>query len=350
MNGLSRLPKISADSVAASIEAFAPVMAGRGTPLYATLCTRIPEDPELVAMLAHGLASATALQLFTSVQYLLMRDPRDPLARFYANLTENPQPPETAFADFAVFCKKHRDEILHLIKTRTIQVTTAERCKIVMSPLSRVAKLAGEPLNLIEIGCSAGVLLTFDKYAYDVKGRGLLGSRGAPLTLSVDVQGGPDLHIPKVDKRIGIDLCTIDKSSEDDRRWVMAHCFPELRDWQAQLTTALDQVAHTDISFLEGDALDRLPEAIEKTSGPLCIFHSACLLYWSAEAKAALNTLLLETSRNREIYRVGIEQPEDRSSLPNLTEVIVSHYRDGAVNRKFIGESTNDFSSLTWHN
>ena len=253
MTAFERLPKTSADAVAASFRSMAPALGRNGARLYAMLCSRIPDDPELVAITAHGLAAYPALQLLAAVHFLLLRDPRDPLAQYYSNLTERPLPPEEAFPVFSRFCKSHREEILQIVKTRTIQATTVERCQLIMPMLSYIADMAGEPLDLIEIGCSAGVLLTFDKYAYDLKGRGVLGPQNAPLTLNVEVQGGPALHIPKIGKRIGLDLCPIDVKLEDERRWLLAHFYPEGVELQTRLAKAMDVVARTDIQIFEGD-------------------------------------------------------------------------------------------------
>lgn len=341
-----RLPRIAPDAAAAAIGALAPAMTRRGAPLYAALCERVPHDPELVAIASHGLATSTAMQLFAAVQYLLLGDPNDPLAEYYANLTDQPAPPEEAFPAFARFCKAHSGEIVRLICDRTVQATTPERCKNIMPPLSRVAQSVGEPLHLIEIGCSAGVLLTFDKYAYDLGRRGRLGAANAPLTLSLDLRAGPDPHIPRVGRRIGLDLCLIDLKSEDERRWAMAQCFPERHEWRRELATALDVIANTDISFHEGDALDVLPALLAETPDPLCVYHSACLLYWTEESKAELEGQLLAASRGREIHRVAVERRGQSAGEGN--EIVVSRYRDGADEERFHALPSFDFDSVTW--
>lgn len=347
MSSVEVLPRIEADAAAAAITAFAPVMSQRGATLYAELCHQMADDPDIVDIVSQGLASSTVMQLFCCVQYLLSRDPGDPLAQYYASFTDNPAPAAGAFPDFARFCRTHRDEIVHLMNTRTVQVTTVERCKLIMPPLSRIASLAGEPLDLIEIGCSAGVLLTFDKYAYEIQGRGRLGAADAPLTLSLDVRGGPAPHLPKIGRRVGLDLRLIDLKSEDEKRWLLAQSLPEMVAWRTQLASALDVVAGAGIDFFEGDALDLLPGLIPQSPGPLCVFHSACLLYWSEEAKARLHAQLLEASRGREFYRLANE----RGASPDAPELTITHYRDGAVGENgFLARSSRDFGSVTWIN
>src|SRR3974390_779478 len=211
------------------------------------------------------------------------------------------------------------------------------------------AQLVGEPLNLIEVGCSAGVLLTFDRYAYEVKGYGLVGAKDAPLTFKIELRGGPKLHIPRIGTRSGLDLRPVDGRLEDERRWLLAQFFPEWRAGYAQLATALDVVTRTDIDFFQGDALDLLPEFIAKSEGPLCIYHSACVMYWSTEAKVALNALLLKASRDREFYRVGIEPSDGQAATSLGSEISVAHYRDGTVDNRIVARLTTiDNSVMTW--
>jgi hypothetical protein len=350
-------------AAAAALRAGAHLYEVMGTPLYATLCARGASDADIVALVSRGKEGAAPMHLFSSVHYLLLQDSSDHLSRFFATLTPSPQPPEDAFPEFVRFCRKHREQILHLLDTRTVQTTYAERCRTVMPLLSRVADEAGEPLNLVEIGCSAGVLLTFDKYAYAIEHGGRLGAADAPLTLSLAVVGGSPLRIPRIGSRVGLDLHVLDPSSEDERRWLLALSFPEHREQQAALATALKEVARTPMRMIEGDALVTLPAVLAETPDPLCVFHSACLMYWPSQAKAALDALLVDASRNRSIYRVAIE-PTDRfisehkgrtagSEQPGpgariKGEAIITRFRGGVVDRIATARTASDYGSVEW--
>ena len=351
MAAIEELPRLSPAAVAAQIRSRAQLMKEAGSPLYASIVSRIPDDSELLEISSRGLGLAPEVHLLVAVHYLLMQDPRDPLAQYYASLTETPAPPEDVFPDFKRYCLLNRQEILRLLETRTIQLTTVSRCQAIMALLSHVADGAGEPLNLIEVGCSAGLLLAFDKFAYDLKGRPRLGAKDAPITLSVDVHGGPDLRIPRIDKRIGIDLRPVDVRLEDERRWMLAQHPPEAREEREKLVIALEKVAGTDIEFFEGDALDLLPEIIVDGTGPLCVFHSACVCYWSDEGKGKLESLLLKASRRREIWRASMEPDLARAAREGratLVDFIVTRYCDGAADSNVVIRAAVDNLTLTW--
>jgi hypothetical protein len=327
-----------------------------GSPLYSALCAGGESDPEVVALAAHAMAgSQPVFHLLASVHHLLMGDPSDPLARFFATLTDDPLPPEEAWPDFARYCREHRDELLDLLANNTVQTTYAERCVNLVAPMAYVADRAGEPLHLIEIGCSAGVLLAFDKYAYEYEGRGRIGATDAPLTLLGRITGDAPLRIPRIASRTGLDIHPVDARSEAERRWLIALTFPEFVEERARLAAALETVAATDIRIVAGNALETLPGALAATPpGPLCIFHSACLYYWDAASKAALDTLLTEASRTREIYRVGLEASEafnawhkGRSGAvptgekpPHSGEITVAHYRVGRMDSRVVAHNS----------
>ncbi len=351
------------DTLSAAFRSNARMYRDMGTPLYGCLFERAASDPALLELASHGQDGARPVHLLSAVHDLLLRDPGDPLSNFFPTLTDNPALPEQAYPELQRFCRERRSDILPILQNRTVQSTYVERCWSLMPALALVAELAGEPLNLIEIGCSAGVLLTFDSYAYAVPGQVLVGRGDALLIHSGRYTGQPPLGIPVIGARIGIDLHPLDASSADDRRWLLALCLPELREQQQRLGTALDVVARSGLRLLEGDALDRLPEALAEVDGPLCVFHSVCLLYWPAEAKAALHARLCEAGRRREVFRLGFElsdlfesyhagrgaAPEtDRRPEGATFDVTLTRYAVGQAESRVIAHMTPDFGSLHW--
>lgn len=352
------------EMVAATFRASEQIFGGMGARLYAELCKGVVGSPELLEMGARALAAARPAHLFSAVHYLLLSEPDQPLARFFATLSDDPSPPEAAFPVFRRFCLQHRDAILDILDTRTVQTTYVERCAALMPLVSFVADQAGEPLNLIEIGCSAGVLLAFDKYAYEVTGRGRVGAAGATLVLEAEVHGGPDPRIPQIGERVGLDLHPVDCRSEAERRWLLALCFPELRDEQRRLAAALDIVGQTEITMLEGDAMEHLRDVLARTPDPVCVFSSACLFYWSRDARAALEELLVAASRGREFYRVSLEPTEDYDAWakgrspgaaeglatlqPSTGVVSIIRYRDGVAEGRAVAQKLGPLSGLRW--
>jgi hypothetical protein len=351
------------DTVAAAFRSNSAMYRDMGSELYGCLFALAADEPELVELASHGQEGARPVHLLSAVHDLLLTDSTDPLACFFPTLTDAPGVPDEAFPELVRFCRERRHDILPILQSRTVQSTYVERCWSLMPALAHVAGQVGEPLNLVEIGCSAGVLLTCDAYAYDVSGRGTIGPADAPLSIAGHYEGEPPIAMPVIGKRIGIDLHPLDARSPEERRWLLALCLPEFREQQARLATSLDVVTRTDMRLIEGDALDRLPEVLAALTGPVCVFHSVCLLYWPEEAKAALDELLCKASCSRDIYRLGFELSEafdafhaGRSASPDAVErpegatfdVTFTRYAGGKAQARVIAHMTPDFSSLTW--
>jgi hypothetical protein len=351
--------EVVASAFRASIEVYGQM----GARLYAELCRHSADDPEMLALADQAMEGAKPSHLLTAVHYLLLRDPGDPLAAWFPTLSDRPKPPKSAFPELVRFCREHRQELVELLRTRSVQMTYAERCRSLLPAMCTVAREAGEPLNLVEIGCSAGVLLVFDKFAYRYDGGSVVGAPDAPFVLEGSLTDGPELFIPRIGKRTGIDLHTIDASSEDERLWLLGSCFPELRDEQARLAKALDVIAATPMTLLEGDGLARIGEALAATPDPLCLFHSACLMYWSPEARAELEALLLEEGRRRRFWRIGLEPsdrfnawhnghaPDEANPAPanrKTGEISIYRYEGGKVERRVAGYQNADFGIIQW--
>ena len=130
-------------------------------------------------------------------------------------------------------------------------------------------------------------------FAYRYDGGARIGAPAAPFALEGSLKNGSELSIPKIGRPTGIDLHTIDVKSPEERRWLLALCFPELRDEQRRPAMALDVIAATQITMLQGDGVARLREAFEATPDPVCVFHSACLFYWPHEACDGLENFLM---------------------------------------------------------
>lgn len=332
--------------------------------LYAALCAAGAEDEEIMEMTAHALGAAPPVHLFIGAHYLLLGGVEHPLSRWFATLTDNPAPPEEAWPTFRDFALKHREALLHLMQTRPIQMTYVERCRVLMPPMCLAGEMAGgQPLHLVEIGCSAGIMLTFDKYSYEMRPGEEVGPADAQIRLKGELHGNARLRMPQIASRTGIDLNIIDPKSEEDRRWMLACCFPELKQEQKNLSTAMDLVANTDISWYEGDALLHVPRVLAQTPDPICFYHSACLFYWPKEAKEALEQQLLEASKGRTILRIAMEPGEkfDKwqtglsavSGNPGDTaratgETRVYKYSDGKCESRVVANTVSDYSTVYW--
>ena len=296
------------------------------TPLYALLAERAAEDPELKAIAAEALVGQhEPLMLFAAVHYLLLTGVEHPLAEYYASCTPAPRhPDEAAFVRFREFCRLFRPELIEIVASRRAQTNEVNRSTCLMPAFAFIAdRIDGRPIELTELGTSAGLNLNWDLYGYDY-GRGL---RVAPLrdpspdlrlTLETELRGPgvpplPGVHpgqngIRIADRR-GIDLHPIDLSVSANVIWLQALVWPEHLERMSRLEKAVRIARRFPPPIRTGNAEFALSDLIERSPNgrvPI-IFHSFVLYQVDKDRRERLARKIRELSAGRTIYRVSLE-------------------------------------------
>ncbi len=328
-----------------------------GSRLYSAFCRRILDDDGLLDLASNTRTGQPASHmLFGAVHWLLLGegDGTAPPAAYYASLSPDPlHDDDGAFAAFRDFCFARRDDIIPMMKTRMVQFTLAGRAGFAFPTIAHVARLAGEPLSFIEVGCSAGLLTQFDRYSYDFGPAGRVGDPKNLAITSLRFVGAPPpfpLFIPKIGERVGIDLNPIDPSDLVERRWIDALCPPDMVEERRQLRAALDLRAATPLPVVKGDALTVVPGYLAAMPEPICLLHAHCLYQWPQDARDALDAELRSASRGRSIFRIAIEHPgtidpsratptalRDSADGPIEHEGRLTVYRDGETTSTLLG-------------
>jgi hypothetical protein len=282
------------------------------SPLFSALVKASAADSDLVELAAATRPGQPAGILLPIVaHYLLLKSPDPSLSRYFASLTEVPEPADEAFPAFRAFCLERREEMADLMARHTVNTTFVERSSCILAALTHVSRLTQEPLNLVEICCSAGLNLLFDQYHYDFGPAGQTGDPRSPVRLSCTVIGKtppPINGIPQVVSRIGVDLVKVSLEDPLERLWMQATLFPEWKAEREHLDAALSVRETYPLRILEGDALEVLPTLLPEIPGTLCLLYTHCMGQWSQKAKDDLDHILREASRERDIHRVGIDR------------------------------------------
>lgn len=305
------------------------------SPLYEVLGHAVADDPELLAMAAQAQPGQPPPNiLFAAVHALLAGYPEDPLAAYYATLGGSKPADSGAAARFREFGLAHREELLPVIRTRLVQTNEVRRSAILLPAFASIAKGSGRPLALIEIGPSAGLNLLFDRYQYRY-GAVSVGDPTSPVVLISEPIGlAPDVAIPSVVARAGIDINPLDVTDPDDVAWLRALLWPEHTDRLALLDAALDVARREPPTLLKGALFDRIPQlALNAPSGAsVCIFATFVLNQFSRDMIERLRILLLELSEVREVHLVVMgfsELFEPGGRIDGDTKVWILRLRDG---------------------
>jgi len=285
-------------------------LAARATsPLSAALAEGVAADAELLALAAEIPEDRMPPNmLLAAVQFLLRPD--DPLARFYASRTAEPLPPEGAYPHFRRFALAERDAILTLCRTRRTSTNEVQRAAVLLPAFGLVAR-AGEPLHVIEVGCAAGLLLNWDRIAYDYGAAGSLVPPEAAFTLRCAATGALPLPaaMPRIASRVGLDIVPVDPADRDDAAWLRALIWPELTARRERLDRAIALARRHPARQVIGDAIETLPReaAAIPREEPLLVFHSFATAQFPAALKLAFAALLDALGAERPLWRVGYE-------------------------------------------
>lgn len=282
--------------------------------LYAHLARSLADDRELlerVVTMAPGPKLLPVL-LFAAVHAIVLGEPHLELAACYR---DDPGAPADAWPPFRSLVVERFDELAELVATRTIQTNEVGRSAVLLPAFTAVARAAGRPLTLVELGPSAGLNLLFDRYAVTYSDGITVGDADAAVQLACEVRGrlGPprDGTAPSVRARVGIDLAPVDVTDPEACRWLEACVWPRLTDRAHRLRAAIDLARTAPPDLRTGNALDLLGAVVDRSDPDtvVCVFATWVLAYFSHDERAELGALLDELGARRDLALVTAEYP-----------------------------------------
>ena len=209
------------------------------------------------------------LRLFAAVHYLVLTG-------------EAPDALSGRFEDFAAVLARHEDALRARIETHGVQTNEVQRCTMLLPTLLAASAETGLPLELVELGPSAGLNLLLDRYRYRYA-NGTFGPGDALVQLAVHEHGGrvPVSLLDRalvVRRRRGIDLAPIDATTPEGYLLLRSFVWPGLDERVARLDAAVE-------------TLRRMPEPPELIQGDYTTILPAVL----ADRPADALTVVFET-------------------------------------------------------
>ena len=317
---------------------FAAVVERDGGTTYPAICRGVADDDDLLSLLAGApLPQRRPLLLLAAVHFLLLSGSEHPLAAFYdtvaavRGIPSRPPPVDSVAAAFADFCQLHRAAIERLVATRATQTNEVGRCSALLPGLCLIASQYewNQPLSLLDLGTSAGLNLLFDDYAYTYRAAegGALRTAGVidsavsiECTARGDVARLPELRLPVMAGRVGLDLSPVNPFSDDEALWLLACQWPDNPTRFGRLRAALANVrseAHPP-RLERGDILTDLPRVTASMAGdgPLVVFHSWVAAYLSEEEQRSLTEQVAGLDAQRPVHHLYCESPFETPGLP----------------------------------
>ena len=337
---------------------FAAVVERDGGTTYPAICRSVADDDNLLSLLDGApLPQRRPLLLLAAVHFLLLSGMEHPLAAFYdtvaavRGIPSAPSPGDAAAA-FADFCHQHRAEVERLVATRSTQTNEVGRCSALLPGLCLIASQYdwNEPLSLLDLGTSAGLNLLFDDYRYAYRAVNGGGVRTAGATDSAvvlecsardDLTRLPELRLPVMAERVGLDLSPVDPFSDDEALWLLACQWPDNPPRFGRLRAALANVrtaAHPP-RLERGDMLTDLSRiaASMEGDGPLVVFHSWVAAYLSEHEQRSLAEQVAGLDAHRPVHHLYCESPFETPGLPTPPSPVLREGPDLATTLVHVG-------------
>ena len=305
--------------------------------IYPAICRGVADDARVLSLLDNTpLPQRRPLLLLAAVHFLLLSGVDHPLAKHYDTVAQVRGTPFDASADdvsdvFTAFCQEHRRELEQVIANRTTQTNEVGRCTALLPGLCHIAALYDwvAPLSLLDLGTSAGLNLLFDDYAYtyrsaDGDGVRTAGTPGSAVSIECtardDVSSLPELRLPILAERVGLDLSPVDPFSDDAALWLLACQWPDNPIRFGRLRAALANVRASDNPprLEQGDMVTDLSRVAASMAGttPLVVFHSWVAAYLDEDHQRTLAAEVRRLGATRPVHHLYCETPFETPGLP----------------------------------
>ena len=237
---------------------------------------------------------------------------------------------------FTAALAEHADALRIRTRDQGVQTNEVQRCVALLPAFLAVAEETGLPLELLELGPSAGLNLLVDGYRYRYEG-GTWGPAGAALELVATERNGsvPAALLARpleVRRRRGIDLAPVDATSTEGYVLLRSFVWPGLDDRVRRLDAAVETLRESPDrpELIRGDYVELLPGLLAERPGDAVtvVFQTASTGYLPAEAAARLRERLDEAGGDgRPLAWVSTRRRDEReASGARDRELALQHY------------------------
>lgn len=266
------------------------------------------------------------LLVVAALHHAALVDPGVPHARWFPTAVDDPlAPDEGAPGALALaYLVEHEDDVAGFMADHRLQTNEVGRCAGLL-PGILAAAAHGLPLRLLEVGCSAGLNLRFDRYRYRYLRGPTWGPTGGPV-LEAAAEGAVAAALvpPSVEvaERRGVDLQPLDPTDPDEARLLSSFVWPDEHDRHRRLREAIAVAAATPVRLDTADLVGWSDEHARPVPGVVTVvFHSIVAYMLDDAARGAFGRVvergLREATPDAPLAHVSLEPPVD-GELPEL--------------------------------
>jgi hypothetical protein len=256
---------------------------------------------------------AVAVRFLGALHHLVLTGAEPALAAVY--------PPTADIAAAAALVpeigRKHYAAIQAFVRSPP-QTNEVRRSGALMAGLLEIAARTGLPLSLREIGASAGLLQSLDRFHFQFGDVASFGDPAARVHVPLEWSGpAPKISAPlRVLDRRAVDQAPVDIASEDGATRLAAYVWADQEDRVQRLRAAILEARANGVVVEKADAGDWVDEAVRLTPGSTTVlFHSVVWQYIAeptrARITAHIEALGAEATRESPLAWLSFEPPID---------------------------------------
>lgn len=239
--------------------------------------------------------------------------------------------PEAVKAALSAALIAHDDELYPWLDGPP-QTNEPGRSGALMCGLIEVARRFSQPLEVIEIGSSAGLNLLIDRYRFDLGGV-IVGPEDSPLTISPEWRGPlpPELGVTFANVR-GCDVQPVDVRDPAAADRLRAYVWADNHERQERLDKAIAMIVEKPVELERADAADWLAARLaepQEAGVTRVLMHSVVWQYLSPEAQARITEMMAKAGASANDTRplAWVQMEPDRTL--HRQEVWVRTWPDG---------------------
>ena len=250
-----------------------------------------------------------------------------------------------------------------------MQTNEPGRASLLYPSVSLACSEAEEPVALLEVGSSAGLLLAFDRYTVDYTLAGGAHRIAGPaagrvrLACTSDRKASQDFDVSvQIAERVGIDRNPIAPADPDGHRWLRACIWADQPGRLHDLNRAIVVRAEIDAEIVIGDGASRLPQALAAVPlhRPLVVITSWSLTFMDHVQRTDLLAGLASAATRRRLWWIDNGPYEDgpahvHGARPRMdfwtdhqTTLTLTTWEQGAPRLRVLGRSDPFGHRLSW--
>lgn len=196
------------------------------------------------------------------------------------------------------------------------QTNEVGRSALLMGGLLTLAAQVPQPVELLELGASAGLNLLLDRYGYELGGRSF-GDPSSTVRLKPQWQGpAPSEAKVTVAGRRGVDINPLDSRRDAER--LLAYVWADQQERLARLKAALAIASADPPRVDKADAADWLEERLAEPVQPgvtRVVFHTVAFDYFPQETQERIVRAVEAAGAKAPLAWLRFEPEEDRFKL-----------------------------------